>query len=125
MWRRATRRWRSGRRSLKRLIQTETLPMAWEAGRIGIDTRQTETWKMRTSPLWTPPETRRQDSNLITFAAELEERTGRTFPSYRDLHAFSVADPESFWLAVWDFCRIKAAERGDCVFAPGRAMREA
>src|SRR5690242_10017584 len=58
---------------------------------LSIDARRTGRMEMLTSPLWTPPETRRRDSNLSAFSAELEERTGRTFPFYRDLHAFSVA----------------------------------
>ena len=54
-----------------------------------------------TDPLWTPSSTRRETSNLWTFAQSVG------FPlevhSYGDLHRWSVNENISFWRAVWDF----------------------
>src|SRR5207248_11458745 len=79
--------------------------------------------KMSSPPLWTPSEVRRRDSNLSAFAAKLG-RGGLRTSSYSELHAYSVAEPEAFWSTVWDFGRVKAAERGDRILLPGGSMRE-
>src|SRR5439155_23658530 len=67
----------------------------------------------------------RQHSNLATFMVKLEERGARHFSTYPELHAYSVAEPESFWSALWDFAQVRASARGDRVCVPGAAMREA
>ena len=63
--------------------------------------------KMSPSPLWTPSEARQRESNLSAFARDLG-RAGPPPSSYSELHAYSVAEPEAFWSAVWDFGRVKA-----------------
>ena len=80
---------------------------------------------MTVSPSWIPPEARRHQSNAIAFMAELERRGAPRLSSYADLYAYSIADPEGFWSAVWDFAGVKASERGDRVLIPGGSMREA
>ncbi|NJM29778.1 MAG: acetoacetate--CoA ligase [Rhizobiales bacterium] len=76
------------------------------------------------SPLWTPSKARVQESNLTRFAAFLEGRGAPAFSSYRDIHGYSVAESGEFWAALWDFCGVKAAVRGERVFEPGAAMAE-
>ena len=44
---------------------------------------------------------------------------------YTELHAFSVADPEAFWSAAWDFCEVIAETRGERVFEPGAEIFDA
>jgi acetoacetyl-CoA synthetase len=80
---------------------------------------------MTSSPLWTPPDARRQGSNLTAFAAKMKSRGAPEFASYRDLQAYSVAEPEAFWSALWDFAQIKASRRGAHTLIPGGSMREA
>lgn len=80
---------------------------------------------MTVSPSWIPPEARRHQSNAIAFMAELERRGAPRLSSYADLYAYSIADPEGFWSAVWDYAGVKASERGDRVLIPGGSMREA
>ena len=58
---------------------------------------------MTDTPLWTPPKERRDASNLRRFQDELHARHGLSLDSFDDLHAFSIAQPEAFWTAVWDF----------------------
>src|SRR5437763_1061717 len=79
--------------------------------------------KMSPSPLWTPSEARQRESNLSAFARDLG-RAGPPPSSYSELHAYSVAGPEAFWSAVWDFGRVKASKRGDRILVPGGSMRE-
>lgn len=76
-------------------------------------------------PLWTPPEVRRQTSNLATFMQRLRMDGGPALETYRDAHAYSVAQPAHFWSALWEVAEIKAAERGSSVFVPGASMPEA
>jgi acetoacetyl-CoA synthetase len=56
-----------------------------------------------TDLLWTPSAARVQAANLTRFAAFAAQRTGRAFPDYDTLYAWSVDDPAAFWGALWDF----------------------
>ncbi|MFN0191158.1 MAG: acetoacetate--CoA ligase [Aestuariivirga sp.] len=75
-------------------------------------------------PLWTPSKARVQESNLTRFAAFLGSRAAPAFSSYRHIHGYSVAESGEFWAALWDFCGVKAAVRGERVFEPGATMAE-
>jgi acetoacetyl-CoA synthetase len=52
-------------------------------------------------PIWVPPHDRKKSSNLARFMAKLAETTGFHFETYDDIHAYSLAAPENFWLTVW------------------------
>ena len=71
----------------------------------------------RNGPLWSPgaPE----ETNLRAFCAALERAGHGSSADYTELHAFSVANPEAFWSAAWDFCEVIAETRGERVFEPG------
>ncbi len=69
------------------------------------------------APLWTPTPERVRQANLTRFIAEA--RPGATYP---ELWQWSVDHPEAFWPAVWDFCGIRAAARGDSVLQGGARM---
>ena len=76
---------------------------------------------MSQHPLWTPDAGRRESSNLWAFMALLNRRYGRALSTYAEVHGFSVAEPEIFWAAVWDFCNVKAETRGSRILVdPGR-----
>lgn len=47
-------------------------------------------------PIWSPSTTRKNTTELARFAAR------RGFATYMELHNFSLAQPEKFWVAVWD-----------------------
>ncbi len=53
-------------------------------------------------PLWTPSTERVEAARLTGFRRRCEARWGHQLPDYDALHAFSVAEPEKFWLSVWD-----------------------
>ncbi|MFO1091625.1 MAG: acetoacetate--CoA ligase [Hyphomicrobiales bacterium] len=74
---------------------------------------------MTDRPLWTPSPERMRASNLACFKAGIEEKLGIALAGFPALHAWSVAEPEAFWSAVWDYCGIKAFSRGDRVLADG------
>jgi acetoacetyl-CoA synthetase len=66
------------------------------------------------TPLWTPSADRIADSRLTAFSRALEQRTGRQFANYAELHQLSVRDPHAFWPAVWDFASVRG-DRGERV----------
>jgi acetoacetyl-CoA synthetase len=80
---------------------------------------------MNASPLWTPSPERRKTSNLAAFMTAIMRQGGPETRTYADIHAFSLAEPEKFWAALWEFGRIKASVRGKRVFVPGNTMAEA
>ena len=57
---------------------------------------------MTTAPLWRPDPERVERAALTRFAAPF----GFAPPDYAALHAWSIANPEVFWRAVWDFCGV-------------------
>ena len=56
---------------------------------------------MTDQPVWAPPHGRKKSSNLARFMTKLADTTGVRLETYEDLHAYSVAAPENFWLTVW------------------------
>ena len=77
---------------------------------------------MTASPLWTPSDDRRAGANLRRFEAFLAGRAGAAAPKgFRAVQAYALAQPEHFWDAVWEFCKVKASAKGKRVIAhPGR-----
>ena len=53
--------------------------------------------------LWTPSAERIAAANLTRFAAGV----GFQPPDYAPLHAWSIANRQQFWRAVWDFCEVR------------------
>jgi len=75
-------------------------------------------------PLWTPSEEFRRQSPMFSFMQECNQRFGLSMPDFCGLHAWSIADRENFWTAVWDFCGIKG-KRGERALINGDLMLEA
>jgi acetoacetyl-CoA synthetase len=74
------------------------------------------------SILWQPSPRNIETARLTEFQRFVRERTGLEFPDYARLHAWSIADRETFWLAVWDFCGVIASKRGERVLVDGERM---
>ncbi|MDE0653329.1 MAG: acetoacetate--CoA ligase [bacterium] len=74
----------------------------------------------RNGPLWSPASP--EETNLRAFCMALEHAGHGTFADFTELHAFSVADPEAFWSAAWDFCEVIAETRGERIFEPGSGI---
>ena len=56
--------------------------------------------------VWQPSAERIEASNYTAFLRAAEKRTGKSFPGYADLHAWSIEDIGGFWDLVWDFCGV-------------------
>ena len=52
--------------------------------------------------LWSPSAERVANANVTAFRHAVEKRWGVTLADYDALHDWSVAQPEQFWLSVWD-----------------------
>ena len=53
-------------------------------------------------PVWRPSRERITHSQLMAFLARANQRHGLKLESYRDLHAWSLAQRPEFWDLVWD-----------------------
>ncbi|WP_142588310.1 acetoacetate--CoA ligase [Pseudorhizobium halotolerans] len=71
-------------------------------------------------PLWTPSDLR-QDLPLRSFMSWCAGRHGSPTTSVDDFHAWSVREPEAFWMAIWQFCSVKG-EPGARVLVNGGDM---
>jgi acetoacetyl-CoA synthetase len=56
----------------------------------------------KAGPLWSPRPEDAQRTQLAGFMRKLGDKVGRSFHDYRDFHAFTIAERETFWSAVWD-----------------------
>ena len=74
------------------------------------------------SPLWQPSAERIAASQLRAFTDQAERASGRRFDDYAALHHWSVECPETFWLLVWSFCDVVAAQRGTTVLLDSDCM---
>jgi acetoacetyl-CoA synthetase len=76
-------------------------------------------------PLWAPSAERLAGANVTAFRLAAEKRWGVTLPDYDALYAWSVAQPEQFWVSVWEGDGIGAGvigERGERVLVDGDKM---
>lgn len=60
-------------------------------------------------PLWQPTQTHIENSNLWKFIAYINAHHKLKLAHYQQLHTWSIANPEDFWIAVWNFCHVKAS----------------
>ncbi|KQV32222.1 acetoacetyl-CoA synthetase [Rhizobium sp. Root1203] len=75
-------------------------------------------------PLWTPSRALIEASPIYHFMQACNRDCGLSLASYADLHAWSVAERESFWTAIWDFCDVRG-DRGARALVDGDAMLDA
>lgn len=59
-------------------------------------------------PIWTPDPGRVADAAITRFARQASQRSGRGYPDYAGLWAWSVEHLDQFWATVWDFFDIAA-----------------
>ena len=72
--------------------------------------------------LWRPSPERVAASQVTRFAELAAGRAGRSFADYDELYRWSVAEPASFWTALWDFCAVRAETRGETALEHPTAM---
>jgi acetoacetyl-CoA synthetase len=70
---------------------------------------------MSDQPLWSPSPERVEATQVMAFLRETNRRHQSRLQTYRDLHAWSVQNPDLFWDQLWDFCGVigeKGGRRG-------------
>ncbi len=65
--------------------------------------------------LWTPDAARVKASNIMALVNALQAEGRSEIIDFASLHAFSVADPDAFWSAVWDHCGV-VGDKGSAPF---------
>ncbi|MCB1777141.1 MAG: acetoacetate--CoA ligase [Candidatus Competibacteraceae bacterium] len=75
-------------------------------------------------PLWTPDPVWSATTRMAGFMDYARTGSGARLASYAELHAWSIAAPEQFWPAVWDFCGV-VGERGERVLVDPERMPDA
>jgi len=73
-------------------------------------------------PLWQPSPDRTEKSNLNCFLSFVAERCDAKVADYEALYNWSVAQPEAFWTAIWDYGDVIAETRGERVLVDGDKM---
>ncbi len=77
---------------------------------------------MTERPLWTPDDARMAASNLKRFMERVERVHDLKLETYKDVLDFSVTKPHAFWSTLWDFCDVRASERGSRVLIDSDRM---
>jgi acetoacetyl-CoA synthetase len=65
--------------------------------------------------LWTPPADAIEATNMGRFLTFVNERTGQDLADFDALMAWSTAEIEQFWAAIWDFFEVRAHTPYDTV----------
>jgi acetoacetyl-CoA synthetase len=73
-------------------------------------------------PLWTPAAAWAATTRMAAFIAGVRKQTGLPLATYAELHAWSIAQPEAFWLAVWAFCEVQGERGAGPVLVDGQLM---
>ncbi|HEY6632437.1 MAG TPA: acetoacetate--CoA ligase [Rhizobiaceae bacterium] len=73
------------------------------------------------APLWTPTPDRIAAAPITAFMVEASRRTGTAFPSYAELHRWSVDRRGEFWSLLWDFCGV-VGDKGQRLLVDGDRM---
>jgi acetoacetyl-CoA synthetase len=72
-------------------------------------------------PIWVPSKDRIAGSMLTKFLTFLRAERGVDCADYEALWRWSIAEPEAFWVALWDWAEV-IGERGDRVLINGDQM---
>ncbi|HEX7951558.1 MAG TPA: acetoacetate--CoA ligase [Burkholderiales bacterium] len=72
--------------------------------------------------LWQPSKERIARSNIAAFIRLVNKRWQAGVADSTALYDWSIAQPEHFWTAVWDFCGVIAEQRGERVLVDGDMM---
>jgi acetoacetyl-CoA synthetase len=74
------------------------------------------------APLWSPSSP--EKTHLYGFLKHIEEKYCTKFPTYHDLHQWSVEHHDSFWKEVWDFCQIKGTLQATPIVSQGENFKD-
>ncbi len=67
--------------------------------------------------LWRPSTAVVEKANLTRFMRWLAAERDLHFADYDALWRWSVTELGAFWQAIWDFCEVKAPQRGEVALA--------
>ncbi|MBL8643085.1 MAG: acetoacetate--CoA ligase [Rhodospirillaceae bacterium] len=73
------------------------------------------------SLLWSPSQSRIESANVTHLMAALAREYSVSFADYAAFHRWTLAEPEKFWLHLWDACGVRG-ESGDVVLEAGDKM---
>lgn len=59
--------------------------------------------------IWKPSKEAVAKSNMTAFIDYINIQYHTNLHQYQELYIWSITNPEKFWIAVWNFCQIKAA----------------
>src|SRR4051812_42556930 len=72
--------------------------------------------------LWQPSADRIASANISAFIKLVNKRWQARVVDSSALYDWSIAQPEQFWTAVWDFCGVIGQRRGERVLVDGDKM---
>ena len=72
--------------------------------------------------LWQPPSASIQSANMTRFREKVSDDYNVALADYDALYQWSLAEPEKFWLSVWDWCGVVSSARGDKVLLDPEKM---
>jgi len=71
------------------------------------------TTKSTQKPLWVPSQDQIKNANMARFIEFVNKKFGKKIKTYDELHQWSVDSIPDFWVAMWDFAKVKASKRWD------------
>ena len=74
------------------------------------------------NPLWRPSEALIEQSQMTEFRSYVNASTNQQLLDYHQLYQWSVANIGDFWSYFWDFCDLRASNKGDTVLANAKDM---
>ena len=74
------------------------------------------------TPLWRPSEALIDQSQMTEFRSYVNASTNQQLLDYHQLYQWSVANIGDFWSYFWDFCDLRASNKGDTVLANAKDM---
>ena len=77
---------------------------------------------MSKQPMWVPSEERKKSTNMYKFMQLVNERHGKNFREYPELHKWSVENITDFWALMWEAAEIRASRKYDKVIDDEKKM---
>lgn len=74
------------------------------------------------NPIWKPSAESMSASQMMQFLHYVNTQYAPHLQDYAQLYEWSIAQPEQFWPAVWDFCQVLSSKRWDQVLQNGEKM---
>lgn len=73
-------------------------------------------------PLWQPSQILIDQSQMTEFRSYVNASIDQNLPDYHQLYQWSVANIADFWLHFWDFCEVRASNKGNTILTDANEM---